>query len=353
MSRVFLMVGDYNHSAAGRQAGGLSIYDVDRETGDVTLLSVSDAVDNPSFLAVNPARRLLAATSEVDEGSLVVFDMDPESGHVRETGRQPSLGAQPCHVSFDRTGAFLIVSNFGADRPGAAAVAVFAAERALRPALSHVVHSGSGAVHPHPDGPHAHCAVASLDNRFILVTDYGADRIYLYPFDERRGELGETADVLILPPGSAPRTIAISPDGDAGYVTAELASRILTFRIDTQRGRLSLTGSAPTRPARQIANYPAEIRISADGRYLFATNRGDETVAIFEVEGDAPKLAATLQTGGRWPRCLALSDDGRSLVVANQHSGEIVAFSSKDRTFSTGKIIARHLAPAFVGFASF
>ena len=353
MGRTLLLIGDYNRDENGRREGGITIYDFDLTTGDAIFRSVAEDILNPSFLAMDPERRLLAATSEVEEGELVVFDFDHANGRLQETGRQSTLGALPCHVAFDRTGNFLLVSNFGADQTGAAALVVFAAAHHLQPALSKVVHAGSGPIHPHQAGPHAHCAVPTFDNRFILVTDYGADCIYLYPFDSQCGELGPAADVLSLPPGSAPRTMVLSPNGKTGFVTAEFANSIFTFSVDTERGRLLMTGSTPTRSERSNFNYPAELRMSPDGRFLYAANRGDETIAIFEAGSQLPRLVTTVETGGRWPRCLALSDDGRHIVVANQLSGEIVAFADGPGFIESGRIIARHPAPAFVGFAAY
>jgi 6-phosphogluconolactonase len=261
-------------------------------------------------------------------------------------------------VSFDQTKRFAFVSNFGrgAARSAAAqSVAMLPIDPALRPATATARHNGSGPRLPHQDGPHTHCAVVSPDNRFVIVADFGTDEVLAYPLDADSGKLG-LATACRLPPGSAPRTLAFAPDGRTLFASAELASSLATLDWDAMSGRLTLRAMTSTLPAgTTVANYPAEIRLSPNGRFLYLGNRGHESIAVFSIgEGD-PRLVGAYPVGGSWPRCLCLTEDGDALIVANQRTGELVLLATDPGSgaLAPGKVIAHAAEPVFVGLATF
>jgi 6-phosphogluconolactonase len=208
-----------------------------------------------------------------------------------------------------------------------------------------------GPKRPKQDRPHAHCTLLSADNRFALVSDFGLDTIFVYPFDAAKGTLGPAVTACRLPPGSAPRTLAWRPDGATLCASLELSSELARLSFDANTGALSIEGIASSLPAgADVENFPAEVRVSPDGRFAYLGNRGHDSIAVFAVDAQTPKLIATHSTGGSWPRCLDLTPGGRHLIVANQISGDIRLFDidTHTGTLSGGHEIARAPAPTFV-----
>jgi len=337
--------------------GSVRVYDLD-VAGNGARLFASATLANPSFLALSPAGCLYAA-DETPDGSLAAFRLDLAAQRLAPLGSIATEGDFPCHITFDRTGRFAFVSNFGrraAAAPSAQSVAVVPLGGDGRPlrAVSAVRHAGSGPAQPYQDGPHAHCAMVSPDNRFVLVADFGIDAIVSYCFDTATGHLGPTAGTCRMPPGSAPRTLVFSPDGAKVYASLELASALAWLTFDPATGALTLGGTSSTLPSGAAGpNYPAELRLSPDGRFAYLGNRGHDSIAVFALDDATPRLLACHPTGGSWPRCLALTPDGGHLVVANQKTGDIRLFAIDPASglLAGGSEIARAPSPAFVGVA--
>ncbi len=324
-----LYVGTYT---AGTTSRGIYRLTVDRTDGALRLDgSVAAEVANPSYLAMAPGGRALYAASELTEfagaasGAVAGFARDAATGALTPRGTRASRGGAPCYVSVDRTGRHLLVANYVG---GNVAVLPLGADGSVGEATSVVQHAGRG---PHPQrqtAPHAHCIVLDPANRFALAADLGIDRLLVYRFDAATGTLAPAAHEVALKPGAGPRHLAFAPDGRTLYVVNELDSTLVALDYDAATGALRERQALSTRPAGAAGdNFPADLHVHPDGRTVYASNRGDDTLAVFAVAGDGRlSLAQTVPTGGRWPRNFALDPTGRLLLAANQRSDSVVAF---------------------------
>ena len=317
---------------------GLVVLAFDEDTGALTPLHEVGGIDNPSYVTVDAAGRTLYAISEVfgwHEGVATAYRIDQRTGALTYINKQATRGSIAAQASFDRTGRWLLVANYrigedGLRPPQAAVVYPIEADGGLGPAACSVGHTGHG---PNPDrqeGPHPHCAVASPDNRFVLVCDLGIDRIMVYAFDPAAGTLTPGAPSFVrMAPGTGPRHLVFAPNGRFVFVTNELASSVTALAWDAASGTLT--------PVRTIATIPADwheenscsdIGISADGRFLYAANRGHDSIAAFAVDA-AGRLTSLGQTSvrGRTPRQFTLDLSGRFVLVANQNSDEVVVLA--------------------------
>jgi 6-phosphogluconolactonase len=297
-------------------------------------------IDNPTFIAADAARRYIYVTSEVfawNEGTLSAYELAVD-GKLTYINKQVSGGSITTHSGVDRSGKFAFAVNYahepwegyGPDVPGQA-VAVFPirADGGLDPAISMVAHQGSGPVPERQTGPHPHCAVASPDNRFVIVTDLGTDRIISYRFDHGRLSMVGAPPPLAVPPGSGPRHFIFAPGHDRAYAINELGGTITYLGYDAESGALELRQTISTLPATHTdLNNCADLHLSPDGRFIYGSNRGHDSIAVFAVNPQSGELSSLGQTpaGGNWPRNFALSASGRYLLVANQNSDNIAIF---------------------------
>ncbi len=334
----------------GPESKGIYSFHFDAVTGKLTTPSLAIESSNPSFLAVHPNRQYLYAANENQNGSIAAFRI--ESGRLSPKNTVPSRGAGPCHISLDRTGRWLFAANYGS---GSVAVFPIREDGSLGEASAFVQHTGSSVNPQRQEGPHAHLAVPSPDNRFLLVADLGVDRVFVYNFDAAKGAL-TPGDSVKLSPGSGPRHLTYSQDGRFVYVLNELTAAIDAFRWNTRRGSLEPLGSAPMLPADYTgAKSGAEIAAHPNGKFLYASNRGHDSIAVFRIRGNGTLLAAGyVPTGGKTPRNFAIDPSGNFLLAANQESGSIVVFRIDRRTGSltpTGERVAvpSPVSIAFVG----
>lgn len=321
-------VGTYT---AGTGSRGIYRLAVDRVTGAPRLAGLAAEVVNPSYLALAPGARALHAVSEVTEhegersGAVVGMARDAD-GALAVRGRAPSRGGAPCYLHVDRTGRHALVANYVG---GNVAVLPVGADGTVGAATSVVQHVGRG---PHPQrqtAPHAHCIVLDAANRFALAADLGIDRVLAYRFDAATGTLAPTGMEATLRPGAGPRHLAFAPDGRTLYVVNELDSTLTALAYESATGALRERQTLATRPAGAGGdNFPADLHVHPSGRAVYASNRGDDTIAVFAVDAEGRlSLAQTVPTGGRWPRNFALDPTGRLLLVANQRSDAVTAFA--------------------------
>lgn len=299
-----------------------------REEGEPT------AAANPSFVALHPGGRFLYAVDETGlsrsapGGAVAAFAVDPASGVLRPLNQLPSGGASPCHLSFDSAGRHLFVSNYWG---GSIAVLGIATDGALRPMSSLVQHEGGTTEPGREPGPHAHCLRLDSADRFALVADLGRDELVVYRFDPAKGGLTPHDPPGIgLRPGTGPRHFVFHPDGRHVYLLNEISSTVALLAYDPIAGRLTAIQTVPTLPADFAgSNAAAEIAISPDGRRLYSSNRGHDSLAIFTIDGDTRRLTPVghQPTFGRTPRHFAIDPTGAYLVAANQESDSIVVFS--------------------------
>jgi 6-phosphogluconolactonase len=300
----------YIGTYTGPESKGIYSFRFDSASGKLTGLKLAVESSNPSFLAAHPDGRYLYAANENQDGSISAFTI--ETGRPRLIDTVPSRGAAPCHIALDRTGRWLFAANYAS---GSVAAFPVREDGGLGEASAFVQHTGSST------GPHAHMAVPSPDNRFLLVADLGLDEVLVYGFDAANGTLMQ-AGAAKLPPGSGPRHLAFSPNGRFVFVLNELTAAVNAFAWDAKGGRLDPAGSAPgSSPA-----SGAEIAVHPNGKFLYASNRGDSSIAVFRIDGGRLTLVGKVSSGGQTPRSFCIDPSGKFLVVANQASGNIATF---------------------------
>jgi 6-phosphogluconolactonase len=325
----------YFKNANGR---GIAVVDLDEVSGKLTLLDQTCGVDNPSFVAPDPLRAVLYATSEVagwNEGVVSAYRVNVDTGHLAYLGKQSTLGSIAAYCRLDRGGQYLLVANYAHDTagevPGQHVVSFRIREDGgLTPAISHWAHHGAGQHPQRQTVPHSHCVVPSPDNRFAIVADLGIDQLLTYRFDSATGQLAPADDTapLTLRPGAGPRHLEFSRDESFAYVVNELDSTVCALRYLHERGELKLLQTLPTVPADAGDNAAADLQISRDSRFLYVSNRGHDSIATYLVDDGTGKLssAAWSGSGGCTPRSIALSLSGRFMLVANQNSDEVISF---------------------------
>lgn len=296
---------------------------------------------NPSFLAFSPDGRYLYAVNELTSevapsGWVTAYRLDPDTGLPVKINRQSSYGWAPCHLAVDHSGHYVLVANY---LSGVVAVFPIAPDGSLQAASDTVQLEGSGP-HPQQEASHPHMTYISSDNRFVYVPDKGTDRVNIFRLDVEAGRLiPNTPAYVTVQPGAGPRHMTIHPNGRFTYLINELDATIDFFLRDTITGALEVVQRIRTLPADYSGpdNYCAEISLSPDGRFLYGSNRGHDSIVIYTVDPATGRLTLVgfESTRGEFPRNFMISPDGRFVYVANQNTDNITVF---ERDALTGKM---------------
>jgi 6-phosphogluconolactonase len=352
----------YFVSANGR---GVATFRLDDATGKLTPLTENADVPNPSYLTILPHRHLLFATSEVfgcAEGSVSAYRITAATGELTLLSVQATRGSLSAHCNTDRDGQCVLVANYGHavanEIPGRHVASFPILENGeIGPARSAFSHRGRGLDESRQSVPHAHCVMASPDNRFAVVTDLGTDELVTYRLDAAAGCLTRVdGSPVKLPPGSGPRHAVFHPNGVLVYVINELNTTIGRFDYSPQDGTLRLLDVVPALPDDATPSHSAALQIAADGRFLYGSFRGDDSIACYPLGPDGRVLPPTIQSsGGKTPRSFTLSPSGRFLLVANQDSDLLVSFRIDPLTGQLGEQVdaAQVGTPVCVQAASF
>jgi 6-phosphogluconolactonase len=317
---------------------GIYAYRLDSSTGKLASLGLAAEAAEPSFLVVDSSGRFLYAANEIltyngqPTGAVSAFAIQPESGKLSLLNQVSSHDEGPAHVTLDRTGKYALVSNYTL---GSVAVFPVLKDGRLGEASSFVQHKGSSLNPQRQKGPHAHAIALSPDNRFAVVADLGLDQLLVYRFDAAKGTLGATPQIVRASPGAGPRHLVFSSNGRFVYVINELQSTVVTYSYNAATGALHELQTISTLPKGFSGNSTAaEIEIHPAGKFLFASNRGDDSVAVFAIDSHTGRLThvETDPTGGKTPRSFAIDPTGSWLLAANQDSGEIVVFRIDHKT---------------------
>lgn len=310
---------------------GIYVYRLDPASGELRLAHAISDRNNPSFLAVDGRRRRLYAVHELnnylgaDQGAVRAYSIDAESGKPTPLHIQPSMGAHPCHVVLDADGKYLFLANYSG---GNIAMLPIQTDGSLLPPSDVVQHSGSSVNKSRQEGPHAHSVNLSPDGRFLLAADLGIDKIMIYRVDAQGGKLVPNDPPFVAAaPGAGPRHLTFDPSGRRVYVINELNSSITGYHYDAERGALTRIESVSTLPQGFAgANTCADIHVTPDGRFLFGSNRGHDSIVAFRIDEATGKLTLIGHTpsGGKTPRNFAVDPSGNFLLVANQNSDKIV-----------------------------
>jgi 6-phosphogluconolactonase len=352
----------YFGTYTGPGSKGIYVSRFDSATGRLTPAELAAETPNPSFLAVRPDGRFLYAVNEVghfqgkNSGSASAFAVDRATGRLTLLNQSASGGADPCHATVDRSGRSLLVANYSG---GSIAALPIGPDGRLGEASAVVQHKGSSVNRERQAGPHAHSIDLDAANRFALVDDLGLDKVLVYRFDPARGTLvPHDPPSASVAPGSGPRHLAFHPDGRHVYVINEMLLTITAFRYDPERGALDVAQTLSTLPA-GVAPRPeystAEVRVHPSGRFLYGSNRGHDSIAVFAIERETGALTPVehVPTGGKTPRNFTLDPTGTYLLVANQGSDSVVVFrvdADTGRLQATGQTL--HVgSPVCVTFA--
>ncbi|QIZ36786.1 lactonase family protein [Saccharopolyspora sp. ASAGF58] len=315
------------YTSAESAAGGIRLAIADADGALRCTESVAEASD-PSFLAMAPDGATLFAVSELRQGRVIAFKVH-DDGTLTELNSQPSLGAAPCHLSVHPSGKYLLTANY---QSGNLVVHPIADGGVLREPCHVVQHSGSGPNPQRQEGPHTHQVLPDPSGRHVLAVDLGTDSVYAYDFDVDSGHLALKHEVP-LRAGAGPRHLAFHPDGERAYVINELASSITEFGYDADTGVLEPGRSLSTLPPDYgRPNLAAEIVVTPDGRFVFGSNRGHDSIAVFRADSSDGefRLVDIRPAVVAEPRHIALSPDGRVLFVAGQRSNDVQAFDIAD-----------------------
>lgn len=333
-----MFVGTYTRAPSK----GIYAYRFQPATGQVTPLGAGGLVaetENPSFLAVHPNQRFLYAVNEIskyegaDAGSVSAFSISRATGTLTLLNRVSSRGGSPCHVSIDRTGKWLFVANYGG---GSVAAFPVQADGKLGEASAFFQHAGSSVNKSRQSGPHGHAVVVSPDNKFVLAADLGLDKVLAYRLDPTAGLVAGDPPFSAIAPGSGPRHLEIRPDGKFAYVLNEMLSSVGTYRYDASRGTLTALQTVSTLPDGLTLdnNSGAEIAVHPTGKFLYTSNRGHDSIALFRIDAATGTLtpAGHVSTQGKTPRGFGLDPSGRFLVAGNQNSNTLVIFRIDQQT---------------------
>jgi len=334
----------YIGTYTGEKGRGIYVSHFDPRTGHLSSAELAAETKNPSFLAVHPKQHVLYAVGEVDEfggretGSVSAYCFDAKSGSLTFLNQQPSAGTSPCHVAVDATGRCVLVANYG---NGSSAALPLRPDGSLGPPATVIQHHGSSVNPQRQEGPHAHFITPDPANRLVLVCDLGLDQVLLYRFEPAKSSLtASDPPTVALKGGAGPRHLAFAPNGRRMYVINEMGSSLTPFAYDAKNAVLTEVQTISTLPAGfKGQSTCAEVQVHPSGKFVYASNRGHDSIAIFAVDSRTSMLTLIGHepTRGKTPRHFALAPDGRWLLAGNQDFNEIVVFSVDSRT---GKLSA-------------
>jgi 6-phosphogluconolactonase len=326
--RLRVYVGTYT----SRGGKGIYLFDLDLATGKPGRVSLAGEATNPSFLAIHPNGRFLYSVTEVDSaegrdtGAVGAFAIDARTGTLAALNQESSGGRGPCHLSVDGAGKCVLVANYGG---GSVAALPIRPDGRVAPASTVVRHEGKSVDPGRQDKPYAHSINLDPSGRFAFAADLGADKIFVYRFDAERGTLAANdPPAASVAPGAGPRHFAFHPNGRAAYVINEMGNTVTAFRYDPEKGALAETQTLSTLPAGFTGKtWTAEVVVHPSGKFLYGSNRGHDSIAIFAIDG-AGKLTVVGHepTQGKTPRNFAVDPSGTFLLAANQDSNSVVVF---------------------------
>lgn len=329
----------------GENAGkGIYAYRFDPASGEMTEIGLAVEVGSPSFLAVHPNNKYLyAVTEDGKEGAVSAFEIDHQSGKLTLLNQVSSQGSGPCHLNVDATGKMLAVANYGS---GGTSSFQVNADGTLSEAVSAIQHVGSSVDESRQKGPHGHSVNFSPDNRFVITADLGTDKLYVYKADPATGKI-EPNDPPSgeVKPGSGPRHFTFHPSGKFCYAINEMGNTVTAFDWDAARGAMQEIQMISTLPEGYAeTTHTAEVRAHPSGKFLYGSNRGHDSIAVFSVDPATGKLTAVEQvsTGGGAPRNFNLDPTGKYLFAENQNSNTVVAFAidqASGKLTPTGQVL--------------
>lgn len=339
---AFVWFGTYTGGPSGSE--GIYVSRFDAATGSLTEPMLAASAKNPSFVALHPTLPVMYAVSEVADadgrpsGAVLSFTIDEANGKLTPRNHQSSGGKGPCHVSVDRTGRVVLAANYGS---GSVICLGLAADGSIEPVVTgdpggFLQHEGKGPNPRRQEAPHGHSINPSFDGRFAVACDLGTDQVFVHALDVEKATLA-TCGFGRVAPGAGPRHFAFHPSGRAGYSVNELDCTVTAFAFDPRAGSLEAIQTLSTLPSEATEKEgfsTAEIVAHPDGKFLYASNRGHDSIAMYAVDQSTARLAflGTEPIRGKTPRNFVLDPTGKFLLSAGQNSNTVTVFAIDEKT---------------------
>ena len=334
----------YFGTYTGKVSKGIYRSELDLATGKLSPAVLAGEAASPSFLAIAPNQKFLYSVGEISDfggkkaGAVNAFAIDAATGNLTLLNQQSSVGAGPCHVVVDREGKNVLVANYGG---GSAAVLPIQADGKIGEASSFVQHKGTSVDKGRQESPHAHSINVDAKNRFAFVADLGLDTVQVYRLDSAKGTItANDPPAAKVEPGSGPRHFAFHPSGKFAYVINEMSLTVTAFQYDAEKGLLTSQQTITTLPegvTDRKGMSTAEVVVHPSGKFLYGSNRGHHSIAIFAIDQSTGKLTAVGHQGMgiKTPRNFNVDPTGNYLLVANQDGDSVVVFRVDQ---ATGKL---------------
>lgn len=347
-------------SYSGQVSKSILAFRFNPKTAELSPLGVAGEADNPGFLAVHPNQHTLYAVNETGNqkaqtgGSVSAFALDRQTGKLKLLNNVAAHGAHPCHLTVDKAGKYVVVASYFG---GAVESFPVKPDGRLGDTASVVRHTGRSINKERQEAPHPHGLKLSPDSRFALVADLGIDKLMIHQFNAQDGTLTPNKQLsATLPPGAGPRHVAIAPSGKFAFVVNELNSTVSAFSRNVTSGALDLAQTLSTLPKDfKGENSGAEIEVFPSGSFLYVSNRGHDSIAVFSIDASKGTLTPIEQvsTQGKTPRNFGIDPTGSFLIAANQDSQNLVVFRihpETGRLTPAGQSVKTTRAPVCVTF---
>ena len=320
----------------GDNAGkGIYVYRFDADTGKMTEIGLAAEIANPVFIAIHPNNKYLYAVTEdlSGEGAVSAFEIEHATGKLKELNQVSSKGSGPCHLNVDATGRMLAVANYSGGNTVSFPVNE---DGTLGETTSVLQHEGSSVNERRQEGPHPHSVNFSPDNRFLVTADLGTDELYVYQADPATARISPNdPPTAKVKPGGGPRHFTFHPSGKFCYAINELGNTVTAFRWDAERGAMEEVQMISTLPEGFTeTSYTAEVLVHPSGKFLYGSNRGHDSIAVFSIDLATGNLTAIERTStqGETPRNFNLDPTGKYLFAENQNTHTVVTFSIDQQT---------------------
>lgn len=332
----YLMVGTYTTNS---KSEGIYVYEFNTKTGNVKAISHIKA-GNPSYIAISKNGKYVYSVNESDNGKICAFAFDRKQGKLTLINTKENNGSAPCYIEIDKTGKWLFAGNYSS---GSLTLHPINNDGSIGDIKQTITHIGSGPNKDRQQAPHVHCTYISADNKFLYVPDLGIDKVMIYPFNATTGNLNENKSMFAqVQPGGGPRHIVFSKNGKLAYLIEEMSGTVDVFA--QQNGALKKIQEINVYTAdERKAAAGADIHLSDDGKFLYVSQRGNNTIQLYEVLANGTiGYRKSYATEGKTPRNFSLDPSGNFLLVANQNSDSITIFKRNKKTgelIDTGKRI--------------
>jgi 6-phosphogluconolactonase len=312
--------------------GAIHAFQLSTESGKLQSVHRTPDVAQPFFLALAPDGKFLYATTAPgefggkDEEHVSAYEIVGEKGELKLLNRQPALGTAACYLDVDATGKTVVVANYGTG-----SVASFPVQKdgSLGKSVSFMQHKGSSVNPDRQEGPHAHCSLVSPDNRFVLAADLGLDQILVYRLDAASAKLAPNDPPFAkTKPGAGPRHLTFHPNGKYVYAIDELDETLTLFEYDAKAGTLKQQQVISTLPEGfKEESYCADVKITPNGKFLYGTNRGHDSIAGYKIGADGRLALVKIEPSlGKGPQNLAITPDGTLLICASMPGNNVAVF---------------------------